>query len=93
MNEYTQVKKIIEYCGKFTWITQRDALRLGIYRIASRMSDMKNAGFVIDSEYIKVTNVDGTESRVKRYRILKYPDGRDFNGKENDFYYAQNVSV
>ena len=39
---------------------------------------MKNAGFVIDSEYIKVTNVDGTESRVKRYRILKYPDGRDF---------------
>ena len=93
MNEYTQVKKIIEYCGKFTWITQRDALRLGIYRLASRMSDMKNAGFVIDSEYIKVTNVDGTESRVKRYRTLKYPDGRDFNGKENDFYYAQNVSV
>lgn len=57
------------------------------------MSDMKNAGYVIDSEYIKVTNVDGTESRVKRYRILKYPDGRDFNGKESDFYYAQNVSV
>ena len=93
MNEYTQVKKIINFCGMFTWITQRDALRLGIYRLASRMSDMKNAGFVIDSEYIKVTNVDGTESRVKRYRILKYPDGRDFNGKENGFYYAKNVSV
>lgn len=93
MNEYTQVKKIIEHCVKFTWITQRDALRLGIYRLASRISDMKAGGFVIKSEYIKVTNVDGTESRVKRYRILKYPDGSDFNGKENDFYYAQNVSV
>ena len=93
MNEYTQVKKVIEYCGKFTWITQRDALRLGIYRLASRMSDMKNAGFVIDSEYIKVTNIDGTESRVKRYAILKYPDGRDFKTKEGDYYYAENVSV
>lgn len=93
MNEYTQVKKIIEYCGMFTWITQRDALRLGIYRLASRIADMKAAGFVIDSEYIKVTNVDGTESRVKRYRILKYPDGRDFTSKESDYYYAQNVSV
>lgn len=93
MNEYTQITKIIDYCRKFTWITQRDALRLGIYRLASRMSDMKTAGFVIKSEYIKVKNIDGTESRVKRYAILKYPDGRDFNGKENDFYYAQNVSV
>ena len=93
MNKVTQVQKIVDFCKAHTWITQRDALRLGIYRLASRMSDMKNAGFVIDSEYIKVTNVDGTESRVKRYRILKYPDGRDFNGKESDFYYAQNVSV
>jgi len=93
MNEYTQVKKIIEYCGKFTWITQRDALRLGIYRLASRMSDMKNAGFVIDSEYIKVTNVDGTESRVKQYRILKYPDGREFYSEWSDYYYVKNVSL
>lgn len=93
MNEYTQVKKIIDYCHKYTWITQRDALRLGIYRLASRMSDMKDAGYTIDSEYIKVTNVDGTESRVKRYRILKYPDGREFKGKEGDYYYAGSVSV
>ena len=93
MNEYTQVKKIIDYCHKYTWITQRDALRLGIYRLASRISDMKNAKYVIISEFITVKNADGTESRVKRYSIAKYPDGRDFNGKENDFYYAQNVSV
>ena len=93
MNEYTQCQKIIEYCLKFTWITQRDALRLGIYRLASRMSDLKSGGFVIKSEYIKVKNLDGTESRVKRYAILKYPDGRDFKVKKGDYYYAQNVSV
>ena len=93
MNEYTQITKIIDYCLKFTWITQRDALRLGIYRLASRMSDMKTAGFVIKSEYIKVKNIDGTESRVKRYAILKYPDGRDFKTNGGDYYYAENVSV
>lgn len=93
MNDYTQVKKIVDFCDRHIWITQRDAYKLGIYRLASRMSDMKNAGFVIDSEYIKVTNVDGTESRVKRYAILKYPDGRDFKVKKGDYYYAQNVSV
>lgn len=93
MNEYTQCQKIIKYCQKFTWITQRDALRLGIYRLASRMSDLKSGGFVIKSEYIKVKNIDGTESRVKRYAILKYSDGRDFKVNEGDYYYAQNVSV
>lgn len=93
MNEYTQIQKIIEYCKKFTWITQRDALRLGIYRLASRISDMKAGGFVIKSEFITVTNVDGTKSRVKRYAILKYPDGREFYNEAGDYYYAQNVSV
>lgn len=93
MNEYTQVKKIIEYCHKYTWITQRDALRLGIYRLASRISDMKSGGFVILSEFITVKNVDGSESRVKRYSIAKYPDGRKFKGKDGDYYYAKNVSV
>ena len=93
MNEYTQVSKIIGYCKKFAWITQRDALRLGIYRLASRMSDMKTAGFVIKSEYIKVKNADGTESRVKRYAILKYPDGKEFKTEEGFNYYAENVSV
>lgn len=78
MNEYTQIKKIISFCHKFTWITQREALYLGIYRLASRMSDMKTAGFVIKSEYITVKNSDGSKSRVKRYAILRNPDGSNF---------------
>lgn len=78
MNEYTQIKKIISFCHKFTWITQREALYLGIYRLASRMSEMKSGGFEIKSEYITVKNSDGSKSRVKRYAILRNPDGSNF---------------
>jgi hypothetical protein len=42
------------------------------------MSDMKTAGFVIKSEYITVKNSDGSKSRVKRYAILRNPDGSNF---------------
>ena len=69
----TQVTMIENYCRSFGWITQRDAFRLGIYRLASRISDMKAAGYRIMTEYVRVENADGTSSRIARYKVIKTP--------------------
>lgn len=79
MNKTTQIQKIVEFCKARTWITQRDALKLGIYRLASRIFDMKELGYRIISEFIEVTNIDGTTSRVKRYSIVKSPESEVYN--------------
>lgn len=70
----TQVTMIENFSRSFGWITQRDAYRLGIYRLASRISDMKAAGYQIMTEYVRVENADGTSSRIARYKVIKTPD-------------------
>ena len=70
----TQIKKIENYCRNFGWITQRVAYNLGIYRLASRISDMKRLGYQIATEYVAVTNADSTTSRIARYKVVKTPD-------------------
>ena len=77
----TQIRRIERYCIRESgdivirlWITQRDAYNLGIYRLASRIKDMKDKGYQIETEYVRVENADGTFSRIARYKILKTPD-------------------
>lgn len=77
----TQIRRIEQFCiRKYgenvirCWITQRDAFRLGIYRLASRISNMKDLGYEIATEYVRVENADGSYSRVARYMILRTPD-------------------
>lgn len=74
MNKTTQIAKIDNYCRIAKSITQRDALHLGVYRLASRIADMKRIGYWIATEYVRVGNADGTNSRIARYRIIKRPD-------------------
>ena len=81
MNKETQERKIVNFCiirkdGEVSlrWITQRDAFKLGIYRLASRISDMKLKGYSILTEYVRVENTDGTFSRIARYKILETPE-------------------
>lgn len=69
MNKITQKQIILDYCKTNTWITQRDAYKLGIYRLASRIWEMTEEGCVVIREYIKVENADGTYSYVKRYSV------------------------
>ena len=64
----TQVEKIEKFIDTFGEITQRDALGLGIYRLASRIHDMRKDGAKIRSESRKVKNVDGTESYIAVYK-------------------------
>ena len=69
----TQIIKIENYCRNFGWNTQRIANNLGIYRLASRISDMKRLGYWIETERVTVTNIDGTTSNIARYKVVKTP--------------------
>lgn len=67
----TQTEKIYEYIKTHGSITQREALDLGIMRLASRISDMKKADIKIKTEDVKVRNRDGSYSYIARYSFLK----------------------
>lgn len=67
----SQEDKVLRYMKSHKRITQRQALTLGIMRLASRISDLRSDGHVIDREMIKVKNADGTHSHVARYTLIK----------------------
>ena len=63
----TQNSKIIHYLNRYGSITQRDALKLGIYRLASRISELRRDGIPIRTDMKQVTNADGSKSNVAVY--------------------------
>lgn len=65
----TQCEKVLNYIKENGAITQRDAFNLGIYRLASRISDLKYAGFNIKSTLITVKCADGTKTKVAQYTL------------------------
>ena len=67
----TQCERIVNFITEHGSITDRQARKLGVGRLASRIWDLKNAGFKIKSELIKVKNSDGSYSRVGNYSVLK----------------------
>ena len=67
----TQCERILDYIKSTGSITQREAISLGIYRLASRINDLKAAGIRIDTERILVKNCDGTSSSIARYSLRK----------------------
>ena len=72
----TQNEMIIQYIKDFGSITQLDALRdLGVMRLASRISDLKDRGFSIISKTESVKNRYGKVSYIKRYYLEGYEYG------------------
>ena len=70
MSKITQRELIVEYINEFGSITPLEAIRdLGVYRLASRISDMKKMDFPVISEWEEVPNRRGGKSRIKRYRL------------------------
>ncbi len=64
----TQCERILDYIEEFGSITQREALcDLGVARLASRISDLKKAGYNIESKMEAVKNRFGEKCYVKRY--------------------------
>lgn len=73
MNGQTQCEKVLDYIKRNGSITQREALGLGIYRLASRVSDLKKAGYDIRSVNVVVVNKDGTKSHIAKYEFRTMP--------------------
>lgn len=69
-----QTDKILAFCKAHGSITQRDAFKLGIYRLAPRIINLRNAGYVIGVESMTVVNRDGSKSRVAKYTILRHKE-------------------
>lgn len=68
----TQNQRIIDYIDSHGSITQLEALsELGIMRLASRISDLRKRGYMIESKMDVVLNRYGEKCRVKRYTIKK----------------------
>lgn len=75
----SQNERVYDYINEHGSITQREALSLGIYRLASRISDLKKAGCCIKSELKTVTNVDGSKARIAVYSWLVANGGQETN--------------
>ena len=67
----TQCEIVLNYIEEHGSITARQAFKLGIMRLASRISDLKKAGFDIKSDTVKVKCRDGSVTYVSRYSMRK----------------------
>ena len=73
-NKPTQKQKIIAYIEKYGSITQHEAIiDLGVYRLPSRMNELKNMGYTFKRETIKAKNRDGEPTHFAKYSELVAP--------------------
>lgn len=66
-----QCKTILEYMRNNGEISQREAYRLGVYRLSARIFDLKATGEPVITSVRTVTNADGSKSRVAFYRLAE----------------------
>ena len=66
----SQNQLIIDYIHKYGSITPLEAMRdLGVFRLASRISDMRRLGYEVVDEWVSVENRWGEKVKVKSYRL------------------------
>lgn len=66
----TQCARVLQYMKDFGSITSREAINdLGVYRLASRISELKSNGFNVERKMIKVKNRYGENCSVAEYRL------------------------
>lgn len=64
----TQCEAVLEFMRVFGEITQKDAYGMDIYRLASRISDLKKEGYEIQTEYKEVDTRYG-KTKIAVYRL------------------------
>lgn len=67
MSQVTDVIKFIRDNGSIT--TKQAMESLGVFRLASRISEMKAVGIPVEREMVTVYNRKGEACRVARYSI------------------------
>ena len=63
----TQSERIIRYMQDFGSITPMDAFRMGITKLATRVSEMRRDGIQIEDDWVKDKNQFGEPVRFKKY--------------------------
>ena len=64
----TQEQMVLKYMQDFGSITPMEALNdLGVYRLASRISDLRSKGYKIETENIYFENRYGKKSHYAKY--------------------------
>ena len=67
-----QTERIVRHLELFGTITSAEAMgEYGIYRLASRISDLKKMGYDIEKETIKGKNRFGEPTHFARYSLRK----------------------
>ena len=66
----TQEEKIFDYMLLHGNIIQREAVKLGCYRLSARIYDLKKQGHMIITERVNVVTKDGSRANIGRYRIM-----------------------
>ena len=68
----TQCQRLISFLEEHEkGITQIEALNeLGILRLASRISELRDEGFCIGKDMVSITNRYGEKCKVARYRFM-----------------------
>ncbi len=66
----TQEERLLDYLSENATITGIEALdKLGIFRLASRVSNLKKKGYKITSRMVPITNRYGEKCHVSEYRM------------------------
>lgn len=71
-NNPTQCERLLDYMTSHPGgVTQFEAIReLGILRLASRISELREYGYLISKDMVTVKNRFGEKCKVARYRLV-----------------------
>jgi hypothetical protein len=68
-----QADRVLSYMSNYGSITALQAMRdLGVYRLASRIHELREHGFGITSDSVLVQNRYGDKSRIARYTLNEH---------------------
>lgn len=68
----TQCARVLKYLKENESITAMEALNeLGIFRLASRICDLRQSGVEISNQWKEVENRFGEKCRIKEYFLTK----------------------
>ena len=71
MQKTNQKQDVLNYIKKYGSITQDDAVKIGCYRLAARIADIKKDGITILTEMETVVKTNGKKTRVARYKVVE----------------------
>ena len=70
MAKVKQTEKVLRYMQEFGSITSLQAMQdLGVMRLASRITDLKQSGYDVQSRYIHSKNRYGEPVKYKEYYL------------------------